>query len=222
MQQKLRKYWKDIQMDIENSFVEFVMVVVAAIICIYDYIYNDLPPYTNVFALIFILIFAIIGRRKQAEKSESNKAIKTLKNRLEDFRKEFLNRGESDSFFSLSGKTPPKEEYHIELWNKYHDCKFGRLTLEVDYIDRQITGSILNKQEIRRCFIDLFNTTKRLYAFLDEYVSEINEQGNLTVEREKIVSVIVSVYNDFIKDLNKDVRSLDIDVAGIQLSKITL
>lgn len=222
MQQKLRKYSKDIKRYIGNSFVEFAMVVVATIIYIYDYIYDDLPSYTNLFALIFILIFAIIWRRKQAEKSESNKAIKTLKNRLEDFRKEFLNRGESNSFFSLSGKTPPKEEYPIELWNKYHDCKFGRLTLEVDYIDRQITGSILNKQEIGRCFIDLFNTTKRLYVFLDEYVSEKNEQGNLTVEREKIVHVIVPAYNNFIKDLTEDVRSSDIDVAGTQLSKITL
>lgn len=213
MHQKLRKYWKDIQ---EHGFTELLMVIATLIICILGYIFK-LPPYTNLVAVMFIFIAAVMWRSDQAEKRESNEAIRTLKNRLEDFRKNFLYGSESYSFYSLS-KITPNEDYSTKLWKKYHDCRFGRLELEVDYIDRQITGSSLNKQEISSCFRDLFNTTNRCYAFLKDYISEINEQDNLTPKHKEIVSV----YNNFTDILLEDVRSSNIDVADIQLSKIKL
>ena len=67
-------------------------------------------------------------------------------------------------------------------------------------------------------FRDLFNTTNRCYALLKDYISEINEQDNLTPKHKEIVSV----YNNFTDILLEDVRSSNIDVAGIQLSKIKL
>lgn len=212
----IEKYWKYIQIGIrEEGIASLLMLIMTAIICILGYII-ELPPYITLLAVTIVFIVGVIWGYKQAEKRKSNEAIKILKNRLEDFSKNFLSGGESDSFFSLS-KNPSKKEYPDELWKKYHEWRFKHLELEVKHINEQIIGSILNEQGIRRCFIDLFTATTRCYAFLDEYVREINEQGNLTKEHNEIISV----YHKFIYALVEDDRSLDTH-AGIQLSKIRL
>jgi len=214
----VKKYLKYIQIGIrEEGIASLLMMVVAYIIYLLGSIIK-LPPYITLLAVTIVFIGGVIWGYKQAEKSESKKAIKTLKFGLKDFREKFLNRGESNSFFSLSYKKPPKEEYPIGLWDNYHNCRFMYLKLRIDHIDERITG-LINKQETISCFRDLFTTTNKCREFLNEYVKEINEQGNLTEEHKKIVDVS----NKFKEALLEDVRSLNIDEdVGVQLEEIIL
>ena len=219
----IEKCWKDIEEKVEYGYIQLVGLVVFGIIFFLSLIVKMPPSAISITALLAMFLFAVIRNPKQVEKKELNKAIEILKNRLEDFRKKFLNRGESDSFFSLS-KNPPKKEYPDELWKKYHEWRFAYLTLGVDHINRQITGP-LNKQEISSCFKDLFNMTNRCHVFLNEYVREMNEQGDLPTEHEEIVDVYNKFKDDLFKDverLNTDLRSFKIDVGGIKLQKIRL
>ena len=147
------KYWKDIKEKVEYGYIQLVGLTVFSIIFFLSLIVKMPPSAISITALLAMFLFAVIRNPKQVEKKELNKAIEILKNRLEDFLKKFLNRGEGDSFCSLS-KNPPKKGYPDELWKKYHEWRFAYLTLEVDHINRQITGP-LNKQEISFCFINL-------------------------------------------------------------------